>query len=172
MKLSGLGRDSARKVAHRLMEQKFLLRIGPELYANGLHVPAVEAAACVLRTAYVSFEHALFLHGIVDQAPYVVTCATLGRPGRVSTALGEIHYHHIVRRLFRDFTSSTGGLLATPEKAVLDLLYLRLRQAVPLDTSEWNLSVLSAPKMAELLRLYPQTVGSKAGQLDLPGAGD
>jgi len=158
MKLGGLTRETARKNAQRLLAKGFLLRVGPELYANGLSPPTIEAAACVLRVAYVSFEHALFLHGVLNQAPYVVTCATLGRPGRVRTDLGEIEYHRIAPRLFTGFESSARGLLATPEKALLDLIYLRLRRGeVPL-ASEWNPSELDLDGLATLAGSYPKTV--------------
>lgn len=121
MKLGQLERDAARKAAQRLLARRLLLRLGPELYANGLRPPSVEAASCALRAAYVSLEHALFLHGLMDQAPTCVTCVTLGRPGHVTTGLGAIACHHVAPRLYRGFTATEDGLLATPEKAFLDL---------------------------------------------------
>ena len=167
MKLGELTRETARKNAQRLLAKGFLLRVGPELYANGLSLPTIEAAACVLRVAYVSFEHALFLHGVLDQAPYLVTCATLGRPGRVKTALGEIEYHRIAPRLFTGFEPSAGVLLATPEKALLDLVYLRLRRGEEPLAGEWNPDELNCVALATLAMNYPRTVGAATANLGL-----
>ena len=158
MKLGGLNRETARKNAQRLLAKGILLRVGPELYANGLRVPTIEQAACVLRVAYVSFEHALFLHGMLDQAPYIVTCATLGRPGRVKTDLGEIEYHRLARRLFTGFETGTDGLFASPEKALLDLVYLRLRRGEEPLAGEWNFAELNRGTLAMLAKDYPKTV--------------
>ena len=165
MKLSGYSRETARKSAQRLLSRGLLLRVGPELYANGLHVPTIEAAACVLRVSYVSFEHALFLHGVMDQAPYVVTCATLGRPGRVETALGEIEYHRIARRLFTGFETHTDSLIATPEKALLDLFYLRKRRGEEPGVDEWNLSRIAPAALMAGAEDYPRSVATAISRL-------
>jgi len=160
MKLGGLSRESARKTAQRLLTRGFLLRVGPELYANGLRVPTIEAAACALRVAYVSFEHALFRHGVLAQAPYLVTCATLGRPGRVKTGLGEVEYHRIARRLFTGFEASAEGLVAVPEKALLDLVYLRLLRGEQPLAGEWDFSELDHGALETFARDYPRTVAA------------
>lgn len=158
MKLAGQNRSSARKSAQRLKTKGLLLRVGPELYANGLRPPSLEAAACALRVAYVSFEHALHGHGILDQGPIVVTCTTLGRPGRVKTDLGELEYHRIAPHLFHGFRREGDVLTATPEKALLDLVYLRLRRGEQPLAGEWNFSLLDITVLGALAGGYPKTV--------------
>lgn len=160
MKLGGQSRQTARKTAQRLRKQGLLMRVGPELYANGLRPPSIEAAACVLRPAYISFEHALFLHGLLSQATTLVTCATLGRPGRVTTDLGEIEYRHIKDALYHGFEPTPDGLLATPEKALLDLLYLRLRQGEKPRLDELDPTLLDQTTLTLLARFYPRSVRS------------
>lgn len=160
MMLGELSRETARKAAQRLLKQGLLLRVGPELYANGLRPPSLEAAACALRPAYISFEHALFLHGVLSQAPTVVTCATLTHPGRVVTDLGEIQYHHITSRLYNSFEATPDGLVALPEKALLDLLYLRLRRGETHRLDEVDLSQLNQQLLTDLAQLYNRSVRS------------
>jgi predicted transcriptional regulator of viral defense system len=158
MKLGHLERDAARKAAQRLLARRLLLRVGPELYANGLRPPSLEAAACALRPAYISLEHALFLHGVLDQAPAVVTCVTLGRPGRVTTGLGELEFHRIAPRLYTGFEATPSGLLATPEKALLDLAYLRRLQHEREPFGEPNLENLNRETLTERAAAFPSTV--------------
>lgn len=158
MKLGDLQRDAARKAAQRLVGRRLLRRVGPELYANGLRPPSLEAAACTLRPACVSLEHALFLHGVLDQAPTVVTCVTLGRPGRVVTDLGDVEYHRIAPRLYTGFERTGQGLLARPEKALLDLAYLRLQRRVRQPFGEWNLENVNRAELAKAALPFPATV--------------
>lgn len=165
MKLGLLGREAARKAAQRLLARKLLLRVGPELYANGLRVPSIEATACALRPAYVSLEHALFLHGALDQAPTVVTCITPGRPGRVTTGLGELEYHRIAPRLYTGFERTGQGLLATPEKALLDLAYLRRLTRSRQPFGELNLENIDRGRLAEQALAFPATVRRWADDL-------
>jgi len=161
MKLGGQTRHAARKTAQRLRKRGLLLHVGPELHANGLRPPSIEAAACVLRPAYVSFEHALFLHGLLSQAPIMITCATPGRPGPATTDLGEIKYHHIKDALYHGFEHTADGwLLAIPEKALLDLLYFRLRRGEEPRLDELDPSLLDQSTLIRLARLYPGSVRS------------
>jgi len=88
--------------------------------------------------SYVSLQSALHLHGMVEQIPAATYLVTLGRSGRIRTSAGPYSLHHIRPELFggaeRDLR--TGVRLATPEKALVDYLYLspsrsRLFAALP-----------------------------------------
>lgn len=76
--------------------------------------------------AYVSFQSALFLRGMVSQAPEVIYVATLAQTRRVRTSLGTFSIHRLAPTFFGGYeTVKTSGVrLATPEKALLDTLYL------------------------------------------------
>jgi predicted transcriptional regulator of viral defense system len=68
----------------------------------------------------------LFHHGLIEQIPSVTYAVTLARPRRVRTSLGTISFHRMPPELFRGFelSSSSEAKIATPEKALFDLLYL------------------------------------------------
>jgi predicted transcriptional regulator of viral defense system len=76
--------------------------------------------------AYVSLQSALYLHGMIWQVPAVTYAVSLARTRRYSTALGTVSIHHVQPSFFFGFetASRAAGRLATPEKALLDFLYL------------------------------------------------
>ncbi len=76
--------------------------------------------------SYVSLQSALYLHGMISQVPAVTYAVSLARTRRVTTPLGVISIHHVDPSFFFGFNIvGDGGRLATPEKALIDFLYLR-----------------------------------------------
>jgi len=76
--------------------------------------------------SYVSFQSALFFHGMVSQIPSVIYVATLAQTRTVRTSLGTYSIHRLAPTFFGGFeiVKPSGVRLATPEKALLDTLYL------------------------------------------------
>jgi predicted transcriptional regulator of viral defense system len=76
--------------------------------------------------AYVSLQSALFHHGLIEQVPAVVYAVTLGRTRRCKTPMATVSLHHLPPALFHGYEphEKDGSLIATPEKALFDLLYL------------------------------------------------
>jgi predicted transcriptional regulator of viral defense system len=76
--------------------------------------------------AYISLQSALFHHGLIEQIPAVIYAVTPARPRRLLTPLGTISFHRMPPVLFQGFELSSGSdaKIATPEKALFDLLYL------------------------------------------------
>lgn len=80
---------------------------------------------------YLSFLSALHLHGIIEQIPQVNYCASLAHTQTVKTSLGVFSIHRIAPDFFFgfDWYKGTGDfLIAEPEKALLDCLYLSGRK--------------------------------------------
>lgn len=83
----------------------------------------------LVRPSYVSLQSALSFYDLIPEAVPVTTSVTTGRPVEYSTPLGEFVYHHVQIPMFRDFdvlepSDSQPAFMATPEKALIDLLYL------------------------------------------------
>lgn len=81
--------------------------------------------------AYVSFISALHLHGIIEQIPQVVTLASTAHTKIIKTSIGTYSVHRITASFFDGFTwyKKTGNfLIAEPEKALVDSLYLASRK--------------------------------------------
>ncbi len=76
--------------------------------------------------SYISLQSALFHHGLIEQVPSVTYAVTPARPRRLRTPLGTISFHRMPPELFIGFEllSRSDAKIATPEKALFDLLYL------------------------------------------------
>ena len=76
--------------------------------------------------AYVSLQSALFHHGLIEQIPLVIYAVTPARPRRLRTPMGTISFHRMPPELFKGFelSSRSDAKVATPEKALFDMLYL------------------------------------------------
>lgn len=75
--------------------------------------------------SYVSLQTALHHHGLISQIPVVIYAVTSGRARRVRTQFGTCSIHHVAPELFDGFEISPSGVkMATPEKALFDILYL------------------------------------------------
>ena len=86
--------------------------------------------ANVLKSAsYVSLESALAHYGMIPEHVSTVTSVTTGRPENLETPLGTFIFRHVKKGWFFGFQrvqliSGQDALLAQPEKALLDLIYL------------------------------------------------
>lgn len=86
-------------------------------------------ANALQKASYVSLQSALNYHGMIPEHVPVTTSVTTRRPEVLDTALGRFMFRHLKRHLFFGFTEQETApgqraLLARPEKALIDLLYL------------------------------------------------
>lgn len=84
----------------------------------------------LVRGSYVSCETALSHYGIIPEYVPVVISFTLSRPYRWHLPYGTFEFHHVKNSLFRGYRKielapNQAAFLATPEKALFDLIYLR-----------------------------------------------
>ena len=74
--------------------------------------------------SYVSFESALFAHGVIDQVPRTITLASLGRPRIARTAIATFVIHRLPPELFGGFIGEGDIRVASVEKALFDFHYV------------------------------------------------
>ena len=80
---------------------------------------------------YVSFVSALHLHGMIEQIPQTVTLASTAHTKVIKTQVGTFCVHRIAPSFFKgfDWYKEAGDfLVAEPEKALVDCLYLSARK--------------------------------------------
>jgi len=77
--------------------------------------------------SYVSLQSALYYHGVISQIPNVIYAVSVGRTRMFRTPLGTVSIHHLQPEFFFGFEvmETAGVAMATPEKALLDYLYLK-----------------------------------------------
>lgn len=100
-------------------------------YRDSLPHPFL-TANLLRRSSYVSLHSALSYYGIIPEHVPVVTSVTGGRPEQVHTPLGKFEFRHMQGRNFFGFEEKEVAVnqmawIATPEKALADLLYLTPR---------------------------------------------
>lgn len=87
-----------------------------------------EIANRIYAPSYISFEMALAYYGLIPESVYGITSASTRKTMRFKTELGEFSYRAIRPKLYFGFEYTTRnnrhGKIASPEKALLDYLYL------------------------------------------------
>jgi hypothetical protein len=142
----------------------------------------------VARPSYVSLQSALAHYGLIPEHVPVVTSVTTSRPGRWSTGLGDFDYRHVKTRFFfgyrmTDVGSGQSALIASPEKALLDLLYLHpgsdrpeyLRELRLENLESLNLATIrgladasGSRKLRTAVRNLAEMVSGEAGEFETP----
>ncbi|MCJ7622141.1 MAG: hypothetical protein MUO76_01465 [Anaerolineaceae bacterium] len=84
----------------------------------------------LVRPSYVSLQSALAYYGLIPEYVPVTTSVTSDRPQELATPLGKFQFQRVkVERFFafnlEDLGDDQSGYLASPEKALIDLTYLR-----------------------------------------------
>ena len=108
---------------------------------NGLYVlsdiyqkPLIQetVANLLYGPSYISLDYALAHYGLIPEIAYNVSSVTTGRRKSYNTFLGTFIYHHLKDEYYSlgylvERNDVTNYLIATPEKALCDKLYLSTR---------------------------------------------
>jgi predicted transcriptional regulator of viral defense system len=93
-----------------------------------------EIANVLVRPSYVSLESALSFHGLIPETVFATTSVTTAAPSTFDTVMGRFDFRHMSPRMLWGYSAtpivadvSRTALVARPEKALLDLVYLRAR---------------------------------------------
>lgn len=119
------------------------------------------------RASYVSCQSALSFYGLIPEIVQVTTSVTTGRPAVRETMLGRFSYRHVKLTLLRGYRmldfDGQQALVARPEKALLDLVYLASKG----DT----LAYLRGLRLQNLDRLDVDVLHEQAEVFGLPKMG-
>ncbi len=155
--------DDVRRQLSRWVRAGRLYQIRRGLYALAPPFQKVKphpflVANRLIRGSYVSLQSALAHYGLIPEHVPVTTSVTTGRPGRWQTALGAYEFRHIqsgfltgYRRL--DLGGGQEASIATPEKALLDLIHLEPGADAPEYLRELRVQHLESVSLEELRRL-------------------
>jgi hypothetical protein len=137
------------------------------------------------RGSYVSLQSALAVHGVIPEHVPVVTSVGPGRPGTVSNPLGVFQFSHLARSLLFGYArlqvaGRQFAFVASPEKALLDLVYLTAGADSPHYLSELRLQNIGVmdkqvlhklalrsgkPKLARASQLIDLLLSADEGEL-------
>ncbi len=124
--LTGDQRPSLSVQLSRLVASGVIERPARGWYANPFAFPSDEEVAMVIREpSYLSMEYALSREGILSQQVQVLTLVTTRLPYTFRTGDVVFEYHQVKRPLFWGYRREGEVMVAEPEKALLDLVYVR-----------------------------------------------
>jgi predicted transcriptional regulator of viral defense system len=162
-----ISQRQARLQLVRWVNARKLIRLRRSLYVLNRPFRKIEPHPFLLanrirKASYVSLQSALSHFGMIPEYVPVVVSVTTGRPEEVRTGLGAYAFRHVRKALFGGFLSVTvapgqTAFLATPEKALLDLIYLTPGGDQPAYIKELRLqnrSALSRQALKETARLF------------------
>ena len=116
--------------------------------------------------SYISLQTALFYYGMISQIPHTIYAVSLERTKQYKTPFATISIHHIQPDFFFGYEVIGQVKLASPEKALIDVLYLtaarsRLFKVLPevefpksfsQKTANAIINKISTPKIQTLVR--------------------
>lgn len=133
--ISGKSASTIVQSLNRLVQKGLLNKVYRGVWAQpgGRPLSAFEVIPYLFprQRVYVSFITALNLYGIVEQVPQVITLASSEHSRTIRTKVGVFSIHQMAPAFFNgfDWYKGEGGfLIAQPEKALIDSLYLSSRK--------------------------------------------
>ncbi|TGN20803.1 type IV toxin-antitoxin system AbiEi family antitoxin domain-containing protein [Leptospira idonii] len=112
--------------AKEVLHVKRGIFLDPEDHTYSLY----SLASVIYGPSYISFESALTHYGMIPERVYSITSATYNKNKNKTfhTPIGDFYYYYLPKEVYpfgilRKEESGQGYLIATPEKALLDLIY-------------------------------------------------
>ncbi|MBU4338034.1 hypothetical protein KKD57_00565 [Patescibacteria group bacterium] len=154
-KISSLSEASLRVAMSRLTKSGEVRRIIRGIYSIDLALIDWENFACeIYCPSYISFESALAIHNVLSQKPVHITLATSNRGKQMTAKDKNIIYHHIQENLFWGFVKKESCLIADPEKALLDMIYLSLHGYAKFDSEEIDFKFINKKRLDKYLKIF------------------
>ncbi len=159
----GLSREATRVYLCRAAAKGVVLRVRRNLYVlpSALKHFSEEQYFALANQAvtpsYISLGSALSHHGFTTQMPQdlVESISTLrGRERRVGSV--TLRYFFLRKPVFFSFQKQGGVFIASPEKALLDALYLRRYGRYAFEDGDLDLERFSWERFDAMLKQYPR----------------
>jgi len=155
----GLEKLSANKRIIDLVHQGFLVKLSKNIFVPSfMDYDLEEIASSLYQPAYLSFESALAKYNIIKQKIAVVTFATVFNSFKRDIDGKKIIFSKIKEQLFWGFIKENNLMIAKPEKAILDMIYLVSLGKGEFDFQALDLSNLNLKILSEMLSEFPAKV--------------
>lgn len=137
------------------------LRGGLYTYTDSLGTLPTQVVANLLHSpSYLSLSYALSHYGVIPEAVYIHTSVTSKTTRSYNILIGNFIYQHLPPRLFFGYNQISDYqipyLLAEPEKALLDYLYLTpsIKNSKDIFELRLNLENINWPKLKTYLTIF------------------
>ena len=161
----GISYESARVSCSRYVQRDILLRIKRNFYAlrqnwENLSEEKMFVIANVLQVlSYISLTTALSFYGFTTQIQRAFyESVSLKRTKEVTVEKTTFTFTKLDKKLYGGFVRKNGYFIATPEKAILDALYLSSLSRYNLDFAAVDFNKANKKKIKDMLKIYPEKV--------------
>lgn len=164
----GLSLSAASKQLNRHCTKHMIEKITRGIWAN-IHHPNYSPLVAVpyllgKEQGYISFLTALHSYGMISQIPIKIQVATTGHIRKLISPIGHFEFIHLAPHMMKEGIRWSDGksnyLIASPEKALLDTLYISTRKGNRFSSlPELDLEDLN---VKQLRRLIKTSIKSKA----------
>jgi len=120
-------------------------------------IKSFNIANLIYSPSYISFDTALNYHGVLAQFPYEISSATTRKSTNKNIEGFLYTYTHFKTELFFGYYKQDNMLIAEPEKALLDQIYLALKGFKRLNLDEYDYAKINKVKLKEYFTKYPKT---------------
>ena len=148
--------DSLRGQLTRWVKKGVMIRIAKGIYAPyGTEINITKIANQIYYPSYLSFESVLSKYGILSQVPYTLTFATPKRTKKIILNGTEVEFTKLSDKYFFGYFFEDGVNIASPEKALVDCLYLVSKGKRVLNIDELYLEDIDKEKLIEIAKVFP-----------------
>ncbi len=145
-------------VVKKMLQAGVLVKIERNKYLlKETKIDDFSLANYLYQPSYISFESALNFYGILSQFPYEITSATTRRTNQKVFSEKVFTFTQIKKSLFFGYEKKENFIIALPEKALLDQLYLFAKGYKKINLDEYNLEKIKIPRLKSYFKQYPQT---------------
>lgn len=131
------------KIIERLEKNKLINRLIKGKYTvSNINISDFEKANLILSPSYISLESALTYYGVLPQFTYSITSVTTQKSKRFEIGSKEYEYTKISSNYYSDFVKKDNFLIATPEKALIDLIYLASKKLRKIELTDLDMSII------------------------------
>lgn len=149
-------------------QKGLIYHLGQQYYTFNLaNLDYLRLASSVDKNSYVSFEYALYFYNLINQVPSVVTCATKKRSRKISLGNWIFEYTRLKLDLFFGYELKDKIYIATPEKALADLLYLMSRGKRTFEWANLEKEKINHEKLQKVLKNFPSYTQQFAKKMGL-----
>ena len=154
---SGKSTPSASRTLNMLASKGIITRITKAVWCNKTTKDNFGAVFHLLgaETGYISFESALNYHNLIRTAPDSFQIATTGHSRKLTSPVGNFTFFQLNPKMVMggvEFVQNTSPYrMATPEKAILDMLYISTRKSRSFRLLPKVIGVINKKKFNKLL---------------------
>lgn len=150
--------SSLYSVINKLLRNNVLIRIEKGKYIlEKAKIHNFVLANFLYHPSYISFEAALNFCGVLSQFPYEISSATNKKTVKKTIDKNFFSYTHIKGDLFWGYEKKDQFLIALPEKALLDQLYLTSKGLKKVNLDEYDFSLINWGRFNTYFKRYPKT---------------